>query len=203
MTRLTNEIRKTIKEAVLRHRFEEQAEALVADRAAFAGEVYNDVYRKSDRDKMEALPNGWLPTTSSVSVRFGETAYGRYEDFPFDGAIYGDIAKVRKRTDKSPQRCERRVPHKHYSGCSKVYGDDHRLSSKHAALKERADELQTEIVAAARQVTAALDSANTVKQLLEAWPEVEPFVPVRSAKANLPAVPVDALNKLLDLPVAA
>lgn len=50
------------------------------------------------------------------------------------------------------------------------------------------------------QVTTALSSVNTTKQLIESWPEIENFVtPYLSGKsaANLPAVSTTEINKIL------
>lgn len=48
-----------------------------------------------------------------------------------------------------------------------------------------------------------LASVNTTKQLLEVWPEVEPFLPPHvadpSKAVNLPAIPVSRLNERIGL----
>lgn len=53
------------------------------------------------------------------------------------------------------------------------------------------------------QIRGALEPFNTVKQLLEAWPEAAELLPPAEQpqpKAQLPAVPVADLNALLGLP---
>lgn len=198
-TRLTNTTRDQITSAVLTHRFREPVDALIADRAAFAEEVYNDVYRKADREKMAALPKGWLPETNAIGVQFGDQS--GYVSLYFGGHFYGRLRSVRTPGDE--KQIERRAFSKNVHGCVKVYDADHRLAVKHTALDRRYTELKAEFEAAERQVKAALDSATTVNRLVEMWPEVEPFVrPLGTPSPKVPAIPTDQLNKLLDLPVS-
>lgn len=202
-TRLTNTIRERIALAVLRHRFSESIEALIADKATFADEVYCDLYKKSDREKIDALPAGWLPEEASIGVKFDNTRWN-YENIYFSGCVYGKLSRTRAPQEKSDPAPRRRVLHKHSNGCVKVYDEGHRLAKKFAALKEREAELEAAIVAAERQVNAALESATTINKLVEIWPEVEPFArQFDKSPIKVPAVPTEQLNKLLDLPVAA
>jgi hypothetical protein len=199
-TRLTQDAREQIATAVLLHRFQEPVDALVVDRAAFAEEVYNDIYRKSDREKMAALPKGWLPETNAINVQFGDQR--GYESLQFSGKLYSRLGSLRSKDDG--KSIERRAFSKNVHSCVKVYEPDHRLSLKHDALDQRYTELKAEFEAAERQVKAALNSATTINKLVEMWPEVEPFVRKFDASPlKVPSIPTDQLNKLLDLPVAA
>jgi hypothetical protein len=200
-TRLTTHLRERITNAVLTHRFNEAVEALISDRAAFAEEVYNDVYRKTDREKMAALPEGWLPTEGQINVQFGD--HRGYESLDYRGHLYGPLNKARKPGGKADPVI-RRALNKHYRHCAKVYDADHRLSKKYEDLQARQKELCRQYDEAKRQVEAAVNSASTINRLVEMWPEVEPFA--RSFDASplkVPSIPTDQLNKLLDLPVAA
>lgn len=200
-TRLTNDIRSSIATLVLRHRFEDEIEALVADRAAFAEEVYNDIYRKPDREKMAALPSGWLPEANRIGAQFGATG-NTYVQLDFAGSVYGNVSKFRKIGDRNDVR--RRLLTKHAHGCAKAYEDSHRLSVKHMELDARFGALKSSITTAERQTETALASVGTIKRLIEVWPEVAPFaLKFEDAPRNLPTVPTSELNKLLDLPVAA
>lgn len=201
-TRLTNTSRERIAHAVLTHRFQEPVEALIADRAAFAEEVYNDVYRKADREKMAALPKGWLPETNAINVQFGETGRS-YESLQFTGAIYGGVATTRKPDDKR-EKIERRAFSNRVHGCTKVYDANHRLAKKYADLDMRFTDLKTAFEAAKRQVELAIASASTINRLVEMWPEVEPFArSFDNQPLKVPALQTAKLNEILDLPVAA
>lgn len=201
-TRLTNDLRDTIASDILRHRFSEQVDALIADRAAFAEAVYCDIYRKADREKMEALPKGWLPECSKVGVQFGSTGRS-YETVSFDGSFYGPLGSMRTRVKDAPSS-DRRMQNRHAHGCAKVYDDQHKLSIRHQELADRHSALKADFETAKRQTMAALASVSTIKRLIEAWPEVAPFATKHeAAPRQLPSVPTEKLNEMLGLPVAA
>lgn len=200
-TRLTNDLRETIAHDILRHRFTEQVDALIADRAALADAVYADLYRKADREKMEALPKGWLPEEHNIGVQFGAEGH-TYQNLEFCGAFYGPLGGMR--TVKDGERITRRVPHKHRSGCAKAYEPSHKLVARYQELATRQADMDSEFKAAKRQTLAALNSVQTIKRLIEAWPEVAPFASkYEDAPRQLPSVPTDTLNEMLGLPVAA
>lgn len=201
-TRLTNDLRESIATAVLRHRFTEPVDALIADRAAFADAVYSDIYRKADREKMEALPKGWLPECNRIGVQFGSTGRS-YEIVNFDGSFYGSLGSMRTKVKDAPSS-DRRVQNRHAHGCAKVYDDQHKLSLRHEELGARQSALTAEYDAAKRQIKSALASVGTIKKLIEVWPEVAPFaMKFDEGPRNLPSLPTAKLNELLDLPVAA
>lgn len=197
-TRLTNDLREKIANDILRHRFNEQVDALIADRAALAEAIYNDIYRKAEREKMDALPNGWLPEETNIGVQF----VARYENFEFNGHFYGKLGALR--TKREDDRVSRRVQFRHRVGCAKVYEEGHKLAVHHAELDARWSAMKAEYEAASRQTMAALASVSTIKRLIEVWPEVAPFVAKYDEQpCNLPSVPTDKLNEMLGLPVAA
>lgn len=199
--RLTHDIREKIATAALRHRFHEEIETLAADRAALANDVYNDVYRKVDREKIEALPAGWLPTVRHAAAKFGE-AGSSYTQLQFDGGFYGKIQSLRARTGDSARQ-ERRCLYKHQNGCWKIYEANHKLAVRHAALADREAALLVSIRTAERQIEASLNSVSTVGALVKAWPEIEPFVrPLSPVASRLPTLPTASLNEMLKLPVS-
>lgn len=199
--RLTHDIRENIATAALRHRFIKEIEALAADRAALASDVYNDVYRKADREKIEALPAGWLPTVRYAAAKFGEAGCA-YTQLQFDGSFYGKIQSLRIRNGTA-DRQDRRCLYKHQNGCWKVYEANHKLAVRHGTLSDREASLLASIRTAERQIEASLNSVSTVGALVKAWPEIEPFVkslcPVTS---RLPTLPTASLNEMLKLPVS-
>lgn len=198
MTKLTTYIRENLAKDLLKHRFGDAAAALVADRAAFALKVYNDLYSEAERKKMAALPDGWLGKSSSITVQFGEgSGYGQIE---FSGSVYGDVHAVMKAPVNAVYRL---VAYHHLRGCAKVYERTHGFSDEYDALRERQEDLATQISQARRQTEAALTKATTLKRLVEIWPEIEPFVEKYADKPKpLPALPTNELNALLDLPVS-
>src|SRR6185369_9662723 len=93
--------------------------------------VYEDIYRSGDREKMAALPEGWLPSNNGISVQFGD---GRgYETLAFNGAFYSDMWSM----GKPREVVQRLVAYKHDRGCAKVYEPEHRFTKRHAELSAR------------------------------------------------------------------
>ena len=194
-TRLTVSIREAITRAALSHLFADEVKALIDAKAEFAASVHEDLYKKSDRQKMDELPDGWLVNAENIGVQFG-TVFSRVY---FNGYTYGVLIKATKykREDR------KRVLAKHSSGCAKVYDATHKLSIKHADLDGRERDLRQAYEAAERQIKAALGEVTTIKRLIETWPEIAPFAEkYETEKPSLPALPTQHLNKILDLPIA-
>lgn len=198
MTKLTTSMREQIVKAVMVHRFGEIAKALVAERAAFALRVYEDVYSEADRRKMKALPEGWLPTEDDLNIQFGD---GRnYTQLTFSGSVWGEVATV------LPEPLEKvwlPIINTHRNGCAKAYEPAHSFVAEYIAIKDKTEALAVEIRSARRQAESATNTASTIGRLVEAWPEIEPFTKrfVPTPK-QLPAIPTVELNALFKLPVA-
>jgi len=200
MTKLTNWMREGITKKVMIHRFREQADALVTDYAVLAADVYVDIYSEIERKRMDALPEGWLPTSEGVYVQFGEGGRN-YHRLNFDGDLYSAGSRY---ASPRKDRMKRRVLAKHDgSRCMKVYDDQHELARRASDLRDRESEISKAADAAQRQIEAALRSASTIKRLVEMWPEIEPFAAEYVDRpAPVPALPTEQLNRLLDLPVS-
>ncbi|TAA49789.1 Nmad5 family putative nucleotide modification protein [Shinella sp. JR1-6] len=193
--RLTKHIREAITKAALAHRFCDEVKSLIDAKADFGRAVYDDLYKKEDRQKMADLPAGWLPENDSFGIQFGASFSRVY----FSGYTYGPLMRATdyKRSDKF------RILSKHASGCAKVYDATHKLSATHEGLRSREADLKSAYDAAERQMTAALNAVTTVKRLIETWPEIAPFATKYETEAPyLPAIPTGQLNKILDLPVS-
>lgn len=194
--RLTKEIREAIAKDLIKHRFEDAVKSLYAKRAALADAVYRDLYTKAQRDQIDALPEGMLPTTDDISVNFG-TAYTRVY---FSGHTYGDLNKIVHADRASSYR---RVHYKHKDGSVKVYEATHKLAIEHERLSGVMSDLVKQIDEARRAAMVAMASVGSVKRLIEAWPEIEPFAKrFDTERPQLPMTQTDQLNKILDLPVS-
>jgi hypothetical protein len=201
--RLTNDNRERIAFAVLKHRFAAEVAELVRDRAAFADDVYNDIYRKADRDRIDALPEGWLPTTTGITAKFGEHSAG-YETIQFDGSLRsGTLSRFHTKPKSRTLGIWRRIVTKHQHGCSKVYDPGHKLAKRQDELRVRQVTLEQIVLESQKQIEAALNSVTTASALVKAWPEMEPFVkPYMTATPNLPSIPASKLNEIFKLPVS-
>lgn len=198
--RLTNEIREEITTAMLRHRFGAELEKLVADRAAFALAVYNDLYKPADRKRIADMPADWLPTSSTIKYRAGNS----YESTPFNGRFYGSLNSAMPATKEAVKDTYLPFASKHCRSCVASYDGDHKLAIRYLDLETRFKDISERHGIAERQIKAAISRASTIGRLVEMWPEAAPFCkPYEAAAPSLPAIQTSALNALLDLPVAA
>lgn len=197
--RLTMSIKEQIERRLIRYRFAEEAQQLVADYAQLASDVYDDLYPEITRKKMEAMPKGWLPRVASVGAQFGESS-SRYIQLSFDGKCYGEIAKAGGRDKEADYDSPRPVPYSDKDGCLKCYGVSDPLSERYSSLEERWTALEANIRAARRAAKSAMDQVTTLNRLIEVWPEIAPFTEGFANKTSLPAIPRSDLNGLLGLP---
>lgn len=174
--RLTEVSRRAICTKALAHALDEKQKKLDADLLALANDVYRDIYDEADRRKMARLPVGWLPERESLEVEFGST----YTNVSFGTA--------------------RRIKYVDKGRCAKQYDAKHSLSHRHHELEARRKELKAQRKDLELKVMATLKSVTTVKRLYEVWPESRQFTDGISFEiANLPALPVKELNRLLGI----
>lgn len=197
--KLNSAMRATVAKEMLKHRFAGEVEKLWTARAAFAASIYEDIFPKKMRAEMDALPDGWLPTTECVAVKFGAS----FERLYFNGRTYDALDRLLPK-EVLDRKISFRMPAKREGGTAKVYDALHRLSVRAEKQDQDHKNLTARVATTTAQIEAALNSASTVKRLTEMWPEAGPFLAKYSPKLiSVPAIPVEALNKLLDLPVTA
>lgn len=201
--KLNTDIRSRVKVRLLRHRFSEEVQALAGDFLLFAEAVYADVC-KDDLPMLQdgVLRPGMLPVISSLGVQFGPGS--GYQPIYFNGNDLGSELRMCMPERYSFPSTMRPIPHNLSQGCAKRYENVHPLSDRYFELRSRKDELGRRRSAAEHQIDLALQKATTVAKLVELWPEVRPFVADMldaPPPPPLPAIPVAALNKTLDLPV--
>lgn len=179
--KLTEGMRHNIKEALLARAFGEREAALDALEKALANDIYHHLYPAPIRKKMAALPPGFLPTDTDHRIKFAGD---------FHRMDWGD---------------SRRVAAELRSNAS-VFDANHPFTDRFRDIKNQREKLEKEKREASAKARAALKAATTTNRLLQAWPEVEPFLePYRrkSAPAPLPVVQTEVLNKTFGLPVEA
>ena len=107
-----------------------------------------------------------------MAVNFGNQY--KYLSFNGDYSRYNCHNEIKVR-GTSRKRIEKIDPNGH--GSRKLYENDHKLTHEHIDLEREEEKLHKEVHKAMAASNAALWSVNTLKQLLEVWPEVEEFVP--------------------------
>jgi hypothetical protein len=180
--RLTVDIKNSILVAVLHHAFEKREKELIAQEHELAGLVYADVY-KDTFAKMNALPDGYLPERSDISVAFGSK---------------DSIAVLHMR---GLYRCAKKW-HGWCDGVPKIYEHKHPLTLHYQRYAKAKDALKQERKDAERKANAVINSVTTVKRLLQVWPEAEKFIKphLGNSESRALTVPMIELNKALGLP---
>lgn len=204
MTTLNKVSRAKIVTALLEHKFAAPIVALTQQRAALAQAVYEDIYSTAQRQMMTALPSGWLPTESCVTVKFAAS----HARIHFDGSFnstpsYSEtLRRLTPRTDGTHARLFAYQDSR--GGLNKVYDANHSLAVRYAEIDGDARKLAEQIAQAEAVATQAVNRFNSVARLVDSWPEIAPFVPQSAGTVpNLPAMVAADLNAVFDLPVSA
>lgn len=179
---LTNDRRDRIVGMLLQYTFDKEREELDKQRAKLGPKIYNAAFSASDRKKMKALPKSWLRHKSHITAEIAGTM-DRFDmpeavPFPYDKASYND--------------------------CALTLDGSHPIASDYLAYKQANEDLSERRKQAKNEANAVLYAHRTVKQLIDAWPEIKPFVErVCDLKGNrsVPVVPTQQLNKRFRLPI--
>lgn len=206
MVRLTNDIRSTIVNALMEHKFDGEVAGLCAERAAIAAAVY-DTHYKRDLKRINDLPEGWLRTDDDISFE----ASGTKRQYQFSGKIYGNRWTERWGNDICDFKSNnvitlvyRRFRADDHGNTVAVYDANHPIAEAVEKHEARGEALAERIRTARKSAAATMGQFTTSEKLIEAWPEIAPFIPAQAApKPSLPAVPVSHLNAPFDLPVEA
>ena len=177
--RLNDRIRLTVLERLMEHAFRKQMDDVNQLVTKLARDVYDDVYPLDIQRKMKRLPEGFFETSGVVHV-----------------GMAGQHVEL---------RCEGRpvAPKYDFAQASKSYAADHPFTIRHAEIYARKSKLNELRATCRRQAKAVLDNCSSCKQLVEVWPEVEPFVrdftQGKSPQSVALTVPVKELNRQFGL----
>ncbi len=204
-SRLNRNARESLAKKLITRSFNKKAQDFTYRSAELAVRVYRFCYA-ADLKKMEALPNGWLPTYDDITVIIG----GEHVAFYFAGTwkqsgrdwrfILAGVDRVDRIYHRFPNATKGQSPI--------VIEASNPLCDEYRAMDAEFKDLVSEIESAHRTLVGTLDKFATVESLIKAWPEVEEFAkPYLSdetrRKAMLPVIPIDRLNAILDLPPEA
>lgn len=187
--RLTKSDREQMAKALVRHKFHEQAEALMQESVELFDAVYDERHDAQTQRLMRQLqklhPNTFYSTTTQTvnangyNVRVGAAAVGRMQT-----VLWTPQVVPRLRLDSA----ERQV--------SPALAD--RVADFALRLKAFTDSLDP----AYSTATAALAQFSTGKKLAEDWPEAMPVIGnlIPASERNLPVVQLTAINDEFGLP---
>jgi hypothetical protein len=150
--RLNDRVREAILRRILEHAFGKAREAIAADRESLARLVYDDVYPSDIQRKMLRLPEGFFETGTQICVSMG----GQCVQFDIPDRLVA-------------------WKHHYFNRPAATYPADHPFTKLHNELHARTLRLDEESSRARAQAMAVLQSCETCKQLVAAWPEAEPF----------------------------
>lgn len=195
-TRLTNDMRDIIRAALLDHRFKAEIEKLEAEATAIGPDLYAE------------LMGEWAVYAAKLPQNFMHVDYAVKVDIP--GVECHFSYKCEKGTAESVLRSYCNASGRHCYPLPETWREpnnwpyelrkDSHVYARIVDVNLRAQQLKKARQEMAEKLEATLNAFKTVKALVEAWPEVAPFVPGKSASAFLPAVPTAELNKALGLP---
>lgn len=180
--RLAKYQRDAILADISKHAFEAREKALEEEESRLAKEVYLDIYPLEVQKKMDLVPAGFLPTTKTLNVKFID----KYTQIHLEEFLKVSFALK--------------------GVCAKVYEESHPISVLFFSIEGRKEELENEKTSRLASARAVLSSCTTYRQLIETWPEIEPFA--RRWKDSNPARPdrhavvlaTSTLNQALGLP---
>lgn len=179
--RLTNQMRTDILRSILQKWDENNPSSCIeAAENKLADWVWNKQYSKFKK-KLEDAPSGFLKMTERVKfVHMGEVL-----DLPLSEPMPCDW-------ESGYLRPMLHVFHTQQKEVEKLL--------KARDIEQNRNEQRCEIY---EESKAVLESVQSTKQLLETWPEAEPFIPAYiinpSKGVRLPATPVSRLNERLGL----
>lgn len=182
--RIIESIRREITRLLLNHRFDEQMGQLEKAEHILAKRAHHLRYTSAVFKQMEAVPSGWMPTATDVRVK--------------------DANGFRRLRLANPLPIQE-VDKDQWVDLTTLKGPAAISVATALATHEKAcKELGREKEELRRCTMNALAAFHTLKALLLAWPEIEPFTDalgLSSKKKSLPAVIPASLNANLNLPV--
>lgn len=182
--KMTNEIRQAIVKAAKKHRFQAAEDELRKREIDLGRRIYDATYDERVRNLMNQMPDGIIDTDAVVWFNNDE---GHRDSLPL-----GESRPVSHLAGRWSR---------HHDYCIRIESD---LAADYRKLVEDSRALEKEKELAASTMRSALASYTTVKKLLEAWPEIEPFLPdwdLAAPNRQLPVPEVKKLNEMFKLPV--
>jgi len=176
--RLTKEIREQIKESAIHKAFDTRDKAHEKATVALADALYKHEYGAAEKIARK-LPQGFCETSNRIRIDAAGFSYRS----TYDG----------KKSDRLTMSKSRPVPA--CSGRHIKVGGAHPLNDQAQAVAEEYQAIQRDKEAMVAKLNTLLCSVTTAPKLIEAWPEVERFLPSTTTKPNA-LVPVGLVPQL-------
>jgi hypothetical protein len=203
MNTITKATRHLMASAVVKHRYEAEGQALLAQEQALTIRLHSLLISTKLKEAMakviEIEPDAFRPL-SHLGVRANGMTTVLYLDPQFTTRTYeGCVFAVRKKYEGEPLW----LTAKAYNTYINVNDVDAKLAEDILEYMQSRRKMADTIDVAAREVSAAFNAMSTVKKLRDNWPEVIPLVEKllpSPVNRNVPTVPVVLLNAKFGLP---
>lgn len=198
--RLTNDIRHFIVRGVLAHKHRETFIEILDVRRQLVEKIIDCVMsRGSHRAIYESTPAGWFPKFNSISVALD----GKFFRFPINGDLYNTYRSSSVHAGifgELSNPLYRELPDFFRDAILLDETKDRELIDEIKVVHDRSEEFEDEYQKDSKKLEVIISEFNSDTKLIEAWPELAPFIPKEEKKSNI-IVPVEKLNKEFELPV--
>lgn len=174
MTRLTVSIKEEIRKNIHKELFKPRLDKVISERRELTDYVYfNILYSEKELEWINSAPSGALTSIDSLSLT------------------------ITKRNFTMAMSKSRPVFAKDCHGW--IYLDKYPdVAEKYESLDRIKEEINDDKRTLMSDASAILNSVNTVKKLLEVWPDSKKYFSVERTKPlNLPAINTESLDKLI------
>lgn len=182
--RLTNAIREEILNKLLVHKFSQEEQDIKREMMDFALEVYRSALTKEELAWVNSAPKSFRCSIGSGYIR----AYFAGQHCLLDVSADSCFAF----TDEIASRMR--------------FAADHPFTTTFEKIEQKDRAFRIRRRNAENEAEAVLWSVQTLKKLLEVWPEIEPFCPtpeVKTKTSTAIAIRRDELNNTFGLPIEA
>lgn len=200
--KLTKTDKENIVSKIIKYRFQKEAKDFINLYRDFSEKVYNKYYEK-DLAEMLKIPDGWLPKIHYINLVVQADNNKTYEQLSFNGipprakSYYYESAHL----FHNEKTIEKIALARNSCNSSLLVNFDDDLAKESRSLREDYYIFEKKVSDARSEINKIMNSANTRNQLLNVWPEVEPFLPEIKNKNSIVVIDVSSLNKTLELPV--
>lgn len=151
---------------------------------------YETCYTKAERDRLAAIPSGWVPRSLNGMVQINGAvkpiSFGSDRPVPFDASTF--------------THGSRRILQVLEDGCAYLEKQKE-FKAADEALDQHNREFQERRRYLKAKVTAIVESVTTVNRLIEIWPQVVDFLPeqISDPITGVPAIMIEDLNRELGI----
>ncbi len=179
--RLNQGQKQTILDTLVKEKFAEAEESLKQESYVLADKMYKSLHGEENLKLMAKLPENYFQKHWRIRIRLQS---GIGDSFEF-----------------SAKNNDYRIMSAKLINETIIIAYDNPIHDEIKAYFDKKSDLSDLKTDAYNAAKATIFKCATLKQLLNVWPEIEPFTEcVKPRGSNLPSVQIQELNKIFDLP---